>query len=58
MRIPEQTSTGPADLEGQANATREKVDRTLAAIENRLCVRRKIEAASAAIAAASRAPIS
>ena len=56
MSTTEQSSTNPADLERQADATREEVDRTLEAIENRSSVRRKIGAASAAIsAAASRA---
>ena len=56
MSTTEQSPTNPADLERQANATREEVDRTLEAIENRFSVRRKIVAASAAIgAAASRA---
>jgi hypothetical protein len=56
MSTTEQSSTHPADLERQADATREEVDRTLEAIENRFSVRRKIDAASAAIgAAASRA---
>jgi hypothetical protein len=56
MSTTEQSSTNPTDLEQQANATREEVDRTLQAIENRFSVRRKIDAASAAIgAAASRA---
>jgi len=48
-----ESSTNPADLEQQANATREEVDRTLEAIENRFSVRRKIDAASAAIGAAA-----
>jgi hypothetical protein len=56
MSTTEQSSTNPADLERQANTTRAEVDRTLEAIENRFSVRRKIDAASAAIgAAASRA---
>ncbi|HEX4677501.1 MAG TPA: hemerythrin domain-containing protein [Steroidobacteraceae bacterium] len=56
MSTIEQNSTNPADLEPQANATREEVDRTVEGIENRFSVRRKIGAASAAIgAAASRA---
>jgi len=53
MSTTEQSSTNPADLEQQANATREEVDRTLEAIENRFSVRRKIDAASAAIGAAA-----
>jgi hypothetical protein len=54
MSTTEQSSTHPADLERQADATREEVDRTLEAIENRFSVRRKIGAASAAISAAAR----
>jgi hypothetical protein len=49
-------STNPADLERQANSTREEVDRTLEALEKRFSVRRKIDAAGEALgAAASRA---
>lgn len=56
MSTTAQTSTNPADLERQANATREEVGRTLEAIENRFSVRRKVDAAAAALgAAASRA---
>ena len=52
----EQTSGNPADLERQADATREEVDRTLEAIENRFSLKRQIGAASEAVgAAASRA---
>ena len=43
----------PADLERQANSTREEVDRTLEAIQNRFSVRRKIDAAGEALGAAA-----
>jgi Hemerythrin HHE cation binding domain len=46
-------STNPVDLERQANASREEVDRTLEAIENRFSVRRKIDAAREALGAAA-----
>ncbi len=49
-------SAQPEDLERQTKATREEVDRTLEAIENRFSIRRKVNAASEAVrAAASRA---
>lgn len=47
-------STEPADLEKQANETRGQVDRTLEALQERLSVKRKINAASAAVGAAAR----
>ena len=53
MSTTAQTPTNPADLERQVDATREEVDRTLEAIKNRFSVRRKIEAASAAVGAAA-----
>jgi len=43
----------PADLEQQANATREKVDRTLDALQDRISIKRRVGAASAAISAAA-----
>jgi hypothetical protein len=56
MSTTAQTSTNPADLERQVDATREEVDRTLDAIQQRLSVRRKINAVSERLgAAASRA---
>lgn len=56
MSTIEHGSSNPADLERQANATREEVDRTMEAIENRFSLKRKIGAASEALgAAASRA---
>jgi hypothetical protein len=43
----------PADLEEQANATREEVDRTLDALEDRLSVKRRVGAAAEAIGIAA-----
>lgn len=51
MSISEQGS--PAELERQANATREEVDRTLDALQDRLSVKRRVGAASEAIGAAA-----
>jgi hypothetical protein len=49
-------STRPEELERQANATRDEVDRTLQAIENRFSIRQKITALYGIVgAAASRA---
>lgn len=45
--------SNPADLERQANATREEVDRTLDALENRFSIKRRVNAASDAVGAAA-----
>ncbi len=47
------TSTDPADLEPQTNKTREELGRTAEALEERLRVKRKTNAASAAVATAA-----
>ena len=48
------TSSEAAALEEKAHAARDEVDRTLEAIEDRLSIRRKIDAASRAFEAAAR----
>jgi Hemerythrin HHE cation binding domain len=48
-----QNADRPEDLERQANVTREEVDRTLEALEKRFSIKRKIDAASAAVSAAA-----
>jgi len=45
--------SNPADLEHRANKTREQVDQTLDALENRFSIKRRVSAASDAVSAAA-----
>jgi len=53
MNTTAQPSNNPADLERDTSRTRDEVDRTVEALEQRLSVKRRINAASTAVGAAA-----